>query len=159
MEYMFQPGFLGTGAPFFMDAVTLVVALLPLLVGLAILLAKKGRISLHSASQWFLFAFSVIIIGYFEYGVRAGGGFETFVKSSSLSRSSLFYFLIFHIIVSILTVLWWSFTIISGTLDYRRGTLPGKRSSAHRKLGYQSAWGIFATSLTGIWVYLLLFVY
>jgi len=142
-----------------MDTVTLVVALLPLLVGLAILWAKKGRVRLHIASQWSLFALSAIVISYFEYGVRIGGGFETYAKSSSLSGSFLFYFLIFHIVVSIVTILWWSFTLVSGSLNYRKGTLPGSYSLRHRKLGYQSAWGIFATSLTGVWVYLFLFVY
>ncbi|MDQ7067856.1 MAG: hypothetical protein Q9M40_07695 [Sulfurimonas sp.] len=41
MNYMFESGFLGTKAPFFMDFVTLLVALLPVLVYGAILLAKK----------------------------------------------------------------------------------------------------------------------
>ena len=54
MEYMFQPGFLGTRAPFFMDFVTIIVTLLPLLVGFAILLAKKKMFKLHIASQLFL---------------------------------------------------------------------------------------------------------
>jgi putative membrane protein len=40
MEYMFEVGFLGTRAPFFMDTVTLIVALLPLLIALAVTLAK-----------------------------------------------------------------------------------------------------------------------
>ena len=41
MDYMFQPGFLGTKAPFFMDFVTIIVAALPLLVAIAIYFAKK----------------------------------------------------------------------------------------------------------------------
>lgn len=36
MNYMFEAGFLGTRAPFFMDMVTLIVAGLPLLVAAAI---------------------------------------------------------------------------------------------------------------------------
>jgi len=41
MNYMFQPGFLGTRAPFFMDFVTLIVAFLPLLIGVAIWTAPR----------------------------------------------------------------------------------------------------------------------
>ena len=159
MEYMFQPGFLGTRAPFFMDFVTIVVTLLPLLIGFAILLAKKKMFKLHIASQIFLFIFSVIVVSYFEYGVRVDGGFETFVKESSLSESFIFYFLLFHIFVSIVTVVWWSRTIITGMMAYRKNILPGSFSVTHKKLGMQSAWGIFLTSLTGLWVYLFLFVY
>ena len=159
MEYMFQPGFLGTRAPFFMDFVTIIVTLLPLLTAFAILLAKKKMFKLHIASQIFLFIFSFIVISYFEYGVRVDGGFEAFVKESSLSESFIFYFLIFHIAVSIATMVWWIRTLITGMISYRKSTLPGSHTSAHKKLGMQSAWGIFLTSLTGLWVYLFLFVY
>ncbi len=159
MEYMFQPGFLGTRAPFFMDFVTLIVTLLPLLIALAILLARKKMFKLHIASQIFLFIFSFVVISYFEYGVRVDGGFETFVKESSLPERFIFYFLIFHIAVSIATLVWWSRTLIAGIIAYRNNTLPGSLSAAHKRLGTQSAWGIFLTSLTGLWVYLFLFVY
>jgi len=159
MEYMFQPGFLGTRAPFFMDFVTIIVTLLPFLIAFAILLAKKKMFKLHIVSQLVLFVFSVVVVSYFEYGVRVDGGFETFVKESSLSESFIFYFLLFHIFISVLTVVWWSWTIIAGMIAYRNHTLPGSLSAAHKKLGVQSAWGIFLTSLTGLWVYLFLFVY
>lgn len=159
MEYMFQPGFLGTRAPYFMDFVTIIVTLLPLLVAFAILLAKKKMFKLHIAFQLFLFVFSVVVVSYFEYGVRVDGGFEAFVKESSLSESFIFYFLLFHIFVSVVTVVWWSRTIIAGMIAYRNNRLPGSLSAAHKRLGMQSAWGIFLTSLTGLWVYLFLFVY
>lgn len=159
MDYMFQSGFLGTRAPFFMDFVTLIVTLLPLLIMLAILLAKKKMFKLHMISQLFLFIFSFIVISYFEYGVRVDGGFEAFVKESSLSETFIFYFLLFHIFVSIMTLVWWSRTLIVGMIAYRNKSLPGSLSASHKRLGIQSAWGIFLTSLTGLWVYLFLFVY
>jgi putative membrane protein len=67
--------------------------------------------------------------------------------------------LIFHIIVSVATVVWWSRTVLTGLIAYRNNQLPGKLSVKHKRLGIQSAWGIFLTSLTGLWVYLFLFVY
>ncbi|MDD3775960.1 MAG: DUF420 domain-containing protein, partial [Sulfurovaceae bacterium] len=84
MNYMFEAGFLGTRAPFFMDMVTLIVVLLPLLLSGTILLAKIGRYEAHKIAQVALFVVSVIVVGYFEYGVRIGGGFDEFVKGSSL---------------------------------------------------------------------------
>ena len=159
MEYMFQPGFLGTRAPFFMDFVTLIVALLPFLVMVAIYFAKRGKFKLHVASQLFLYIVSVIVVSYFEYGVRVGGGFETFAKESSLSKGFLFEFLLLHIVISIITVLWWTKTIVGGMKAYRAEMLPGEISASHRKAGLQSTVGIFLTSLTGVWVYLFLFVY
>lgn len=159
MEYMFQPGFLGTRAPFFMDFVTLIVTLLPFLIVLAIVFAKKKMYTVHIVSQIILFVFSVVVVGYFEYGVRLDGGFKTFVRESSLSENFIFWFLMFHILISVVTVVWWSRTVLTGVIAYRKNLLPGTASSKHRKLGIQSAWGIFLTSLTGLWVYLFLFVY
>ncbi len=159
MEYMFQAGFLGTRAPFFMDFVTIIVALLPLLIVIAIFFAKKGQMKLHIASQLFLFVFSLIVVGYFEYGVRVGGGFEDFAKESSLSQKFLFEFLLLHIVISIITVFLWSKTIVDAMKRYRAGTLPGEASASHRKIAKISTVGIFLTSLTGLMVYLFLFVF
>ncbi len=159
MEYMFEAGFLGTKAPIFMDIVTLIVGLLPALIYIAIIFAKRQQYKLHIALQLFLYFFSVIVVSYFEYGVRVGGGFDSYAKASSLPHDFLFGFLLFHIAISVVTLIWWSITIIFGLRGFYRDDLPGKRSKSHRRLGRQSAIGIFFTSLTGIWVYLFLFVY
>ena len=63
---MFQPGFLGTKAPFFMDFVTLIVAFLPLLVGIAISFARSRKYKLHSTVQILIFIISVLVVSYFE---------------------------------------------------------------------------------------------
>ena len=55
MEYMFHEGFLGTRAPMFMDMVTLIVALLPFLVGSAIYFAKIRKYKVHAFLQIFIF--------------------------------------------------------------------------------------------------------
>ena len=85
MDYMFETGFLGTRAPFFMDFVMIMVALLPLLALVAISMAKVKAYKLHALSQSIIFIVSVIVVGYFEYGVRAGGGFEKFMEQSNTS--------------------------------------------------------------------------
>jgi len=159
MEGMFASGFLGTRAPFFMDIVTLIVALLPFLVVLAIFFARRKKLKLHRASQLFLYIFSVLVVGYFEYGVRVGGGFEAFAKGSSLSKSFLFEFLLLHIGISLITVVWWTKTIVSGKKAYDDDTLSGKLFATHRRDGLLSTVGIALTSLSGVWVYLFLFVY
>ncbi len=159
MNYMFESGFLGTRAPFFMDFMTLVVALLPFLIIVAILFAKCKKIKLHIASQLSLYFLSIIVVGYFEYGIRIGGGFEVFAKGSSLSYSFLFGFLIFHIIISIISVIWWTKTVIGGLKAYNDDELPGVISKIHRRDGLLSMIGISLTSLSGIWVYLFLFAY
>jgi len=158
MNYMFQPGFLGTKAPFFMDFVTLIVALLPLLVGMAIYFAKRKDYTLHALIQILIFIVSVIVVGYFEYGVRLDGGYEAFVKNTHVSHNYLFVVLMVHIFIAVITLGIWASTLIRAKKDYERG-LPGPYSRSHRRAGFRTFIGITLTSLTGIWVYLLLFVY
>ena len=156
---MFETGFLGTRAPFFMDFVMIMVAVLPLLALAAIAMAKVKSYTLHARSQSIIFVISVIVVSYFEYGVRAGGGFPTFMEGSNTSYSYAFYVLIFHIAVALISLVIWIKTIWSARKAEKNGTLPGSASLAHKKAGQLTFFGIFMTAFTGIWVYVLLFVY
>jgi len=159
MDYMFQSGFLGTRAPFFMDFVMLIVAFLPLLTLGAISLAKIKSYKLHSLTQTIIFIFSVIVVGYFEYGVRAGGGFDTFMKESNSSHNYSLWVLLFHIAIAIISLIIWTRTLLLAKKASSSNSLPGVNSKMHKKAGQLTFIGIFLTSFTGIWVYLLLFVY
>ena len=160
MNYMFEAGFLGTRAPFFMDFVTLIVAFLPLLVGIAISFARKQKYELHGIVQTLIFIISLIVVGYFEYGVRLGGGYEAFVQNTQVSHDYLFIVLMIHIGISVITLGIWGSTIFHARKDSKRGgILPGSHSLSHKKSGMRTFIGIVLTSLTGIWVYLLLFVF
>lgn len=159
MEYMFQAGFLGTRAPFFMDIVTLIVAALPLLVFGAILLARKGYPKLHMLAQNIIFFVSLIVIGYFEAGVRVGGGFDAFVSGAGVSYNLALWVLIVHIIIAIVTLYFWTLTMIGANMQYAKKELPGKYSLGHRLLAIKATLGIIFTSFSGILVYVLLFVY
>lgn len=151
MEYMFHQGFFGTRAPFFMDLVTLIVALLPLLVGIAIYFARRKSYKLHAISQIFIYIFSVIVVSYFEFGVRLGGGFKLFMEGSTISYNYAFVVLMFHIAIAVMTLIIWTVTI----------TMVKKQlaTNTHKKVGIMTFAGVVMTSLTGIWVYALLFVY
>jgi putative membrane protein len=155
---MFQPGFLDTRAPFFMDFVMIMVALLPVLVGIAILFAKKRDYKSHAFTHKLLYIVSIIVVGYFEYGVRAGGGYEAFVKDSAVSHNYAFYVLIFHIIVAVIGFVIWTYTIIIASGDRKRRTLPGMYSASHKKAGIKTYIWIWLTAITGVWVYVLLFM-
>ena len=159
MDYMFAEGFLGTRAPFFMDFVTLIVALLPLLVYGSILLAKKKLYKMHALTQNIIFIVSVIVVGYFEYGVRVGGGFDAFMEGSGVSYTYSSIVLGLHILIAVVTLLYWSATIFKANSQYINGLLPGERSPAHKLLALKTFLGIVFTSFSGIWVYLLLFVF
>jgi len=148
---MTHPGFFGTRAPFFMDLVTLIVAFLPLLVTGAIILAKNKMYQLHAYAQIFIFAFSVIVLIYFETGVRIGGGFNAFMDGSSVTHGYAFFVLLLHIAIAVITLGVWGTTLIRAKYFLTTGL--------HKVLGRISFVGIILTSLSGIWVYLILFVY
>jgi len=151
MDLMFGTGFLGTRAPIFMDVVTLIVAFLPLLVASAIYLAKTKRYKAHAYAQIFIFAFSVIVLGYFETGVRMVGGFDFFMKDSGVPHNYALIVLIFHIAISVITLIVWATTLFMAKKQVQL--------SKHRKAGIITFTGVVMTSLTGIWVYFLMFVY
>jgi len=159
MEYMFQTGFLGTRAPFFMDIVTIIVALLPLLIYGAILFARKGFPKLHMLAQNIIFAVSLVVIAYFEVGVRVGGGFDVFVSGTAVSPTLAFWVLIVHILIALVTLYYWILTIIGANMQYAKKELPGRYSVGHRILAIKATLGIIFTSFSGILVYVLLFVY
>ncbi len=159
MDYIFQAGFLGTRAPLFMDIVSVIVAALPFLIFGAIMLAKKKNYSAHEKVQKLLFITSVIVVGFFEYGVRMEGGYKNLMEGSSVSHDYLLYVLIFHIIISVITLILWVMTLYYAKRYKRQSTLPGLYSEAHKKDGIRTFIGIILTMLTGAWVYALLFIY
>lgn len=159
MDYMFQAGFLGTRAPYFMDFVMIIVALLPLLALSAIAMAKMKSYKLHQISQTIIFVVSLIVVGYFEYGVRVAGGFDAFIEGSNTSYNYAFYVLVVHIFIAVLTILYWTKTLLAARKASKNNLLPGSASQKHKRAGQLTFTGIFLTSFTGIWVYVLLFVY
>ena len=88
-----------------------------------------------------------------------GGGYEAFVKNTHVSHDYLFVVLMIHIVISVLTLGIWISTIFRARSDSSQGGLPGNYSASHKKSGIRTFIGIVLTSLTGIWVYLLLFVF
>jgi len=159
MEHMFSQGFLGTRAPFFMDFVTLIVAVLPLLVFGAIILAKKKLYKLHAFAQNVIFVVSVIVVGYFEYGVRVDGGFDAFIEGSGISHTYASIVLGVHILIAVTTLVYWVITLYQANMQFAANSLPGTKSRSHKILAMKTFIGIVFTSFSGIWVYLLLFVY
>ena len=159
MNYMFQAGFLGTRAPFFMDFVTLIVVFLPIIVFASILLARKGHYVLHALTQNFIFVFAVIVLGYFELGVRVGGGFDAFMQGSGVSHTYASIVLVMHILIALAMLFYWILTVLNANIQFKKGLIPGAKSRHHKLLAAKTFIAIVFTSFSGIWVYLLLFVY
>ena len=159
MDSIFQPGFLGTRSPLFMDIVSVIVAFLPFLIFGAIMLAKNKNYKAHESVQKLLFVVTVIVVAFFEFGVRYVGGYKILMEGSSVGHNYFIYVLIFHIIISVVTLGLWTMTLYRARRYKRQKTLPGMDSTAHKKDGQRTFIGIILTMLTGGWVYALLFVF
>ncbi len=151
MNYMFESGFLGTRAPFFMDFVTLIVAALPFLMLGAIYFARIKKYKVHQIAQYALFVVSVVVVAYFEVGVRIGGGFDSFIEGSSVAHNYALIVLLVHILIAVVTLFMWILSLGRAKKYLREGK--------HKEMGKITFSGVVLTSLSGIWVYMLLFVY
>ncbi|MBC8238118.1 MAG: DUF420 domain-containing protein [Helicobacteraceae bacterium] len=151
MDFMYGPGFFGTRSPMFMDIVSAIVALLPFLMLGIIFLARMKKHKLHAQMQWVLYIVSVLVLTYFEIGVRLVGGFAKFMEGSGVEHDYAVIVLIFHIAVSVITLIIWTTTLLMAKKQLQL--------NKHKRAGYLTFFGVIMTSLTGGWVYLLMFVY
>jgi len=158
MEYMLQPGFFGTRAPLFVDIMTLLMAILPFLLAGAIHMAKLKKYGLHMALNIALFFVALFVIGYFEYGVVLAGAYDTGHNGSTSFPRYLIAILVLHLVIAMITLAMWANILYNASKHFQNG-LPGPRSKRHRKAGLRVFVGVILTALTGIWIYLLLFVY
>ncbi len=154
---MFETGFLGTDAPFYMDLITLYFALLPFLLGVGIFYAIRGNIDLHYKIQFRTFILTLLVIVVFEVGIRISGGYSEFMKGSNADPFWMLAFLIFHIFVAIISVVAWSALIYGAVKNYKleHQSIP----KYHKKIGKLVFLGLSATSIMGVMIYFFLFIY
>jgi len=155
---MFETGFFGTKAPMFMDIVTLIVVLLPLLVYGSIFLAIKKRLKWHKITQISLFIVTLLVVLFFEYGVRMDGGIKKYLTYTDLSDSFVIGFLMVHIAIATGMMAIWGRLLYLSYKAEKAGELPGKFSETHRRLTWVTNIFILLTSLSGFGVYYILFM-
>jgi putative membrane protein len=153
----FEPGFFGTRAALYMDAVTLYFALLPLLVMGAIALAMRRQYAAHYLAQMGIFALTLVVVVVFEVGVRISGGFLEYVKSSEVHYGFMVTFLVLHILVAIATVAAWAYLIYAARRAYRADGPDAFAFTTHKTLGRRVFAGILLTSVMGVSIYIFLF--
>ncbi|MEA1918785.1 MAG: DUF420 domain-containing protein [Campylobacterota bacterium] len=154
---MFETGFLGTSAPLYMDVVTLYFVLLPFLLAVGIRYAIKGNYDAHYKMQLWTFVVTLVIVVVFEVGVRVSGGFVKFMESSNANYTFMVAFLIFHVLVAILSVVMWSALIYGAVKRHKIEKEPLPIS--HKKIGKFVFLGLSATSIMGVMIYYFLFMY
>lgn len=151
---LFQTGFIGTKAPLYLDITTICFALLPFLLLIAIKFAIKKEFKKHIISQFIILFFTIIVVLVFEIGIRLDGGFAEYSKLSSLNYNFLLSFLIIHIIISVLTVIYWIYFLLTSYSRYSMNTF----STSHKKNGKYLFLAICLTSFMGVCIYIFLFI-
>ena len=156
---MFKSGFLGTNASFYMDFSTLYFTLLPFLLLFAIRYAIKKEYLKHIQSQITLFIITLIVLILFEIGIRIEDGFIHFAKQSLLPFSTLFTFLVIHIIIAVLSLVLWLYLIVSTYKNYAQGQFCYSLINSHKRLGEILFLALSISSIMGVLMYIFLFVY
>jgi len=155
---MFETGFVGTKAPLFMDITTLIVVLLPFLLAGSVYFANKKNYKVHKLTQIALFVITILVLFFFEYGVRLDGGIKKYMTYSDIPKSFIFGFLAFHITIATGTVIVWARLIYLSVKAEMNGDLPGKFSAMHRHLAKITTIAIYMTAITGFGLYYILFI-
>ena len=144
---------IGSKAPLFMDITTLIVILLPFLLASSVHFAYTKNYKVHKQTQIILFIVTILVLVFFEYGVRADGGIKKYMEYTDISDSFIFGFLAFHITIAVGTVL-----IYLSIKAEKNGDLPGKFSTMHRHLAKATTIAIYLTAVTGFGLYYILFI-
>lgn len=152
---MFEIGFLGTRALWFMDLVTLWFGVLPFLMGFAVWTAVRKRYTLHQRLQTILFVLTLVMVLVFEIGVRFTGGFVAYAEQSSISFGALASLLAVHILIAVAAVAAWAWLLIDSLRRYRTA---GQVGPGHKRYGIAVFAGMAVTSFMGVLIYLLLFI-
>jgi putative membrane protein len=152
---MFETGFLGTRALWFMDLVTLWFAVLPFLLAAAILLAMRKHYRVHLRLQSLGFGFTLAAVVVFEVGVRFTGGFVAYAEQSSFTFGPLASLLAVHVLIAVAAVGAWAWLLIDALQRYHRS---GEVAAVHKRYGRLVFAAMTLTSFLGVLIYYLLFM-
>jgi len=156
---MFPQGFLGTRADVLTDLITVGYGVIPLVLYLSALRARRGEHRLHRNIQCICLALLTVILILFETNIRLRGGSDALYLTSSFANTPLLRFsLIGHLAIAISTYVGWCGLTIASLRRFQR-TLPGDFGATHRRMGRLVIAGNVATAVTGMWIYLLGFVF
>ena len=158
MDFLREPGFLGTGAPMFMDFVTVVIVLMPLLVAGGIRFAKQKKYGLHAAVNTVLMVTSILVLGFYEYGILQAASNKVVDENALLSNSQLLWIIGIHIALALITLGMWVNIVLNASKHYEAG-LPGIYSKRHARAGKRLFIAIVVTSLLSLWIYYMVYVH
>lgn len=145
--------------PLHMNVMVIFFSILPFIVLVSIHYAKNKKYKLHLISQGFVLILTVLVLLFFEVMIRIDGGFFEFAKQSSMSHDFLIKYLFFHIALSLIAAFLWIRLFINSMIMYRAGKLESLKNSNHRRNGKITFLFLLLSCVTGIFLYLFLFIF
>ena len=158
MEYLFNIGFLGTRAPYYMDIIVIYLLLLPILISFSIYFATNRQYTLHRFTQVSLFLSTLSLLVVFNYAIYVAENLDELMSLSSVEYNHAFYLLIIQTILSVLMLILWLSTLLFAISDRRRKALPGFYSRSHRTSGKRLFVTILISILSNIYLYWVLYI-
>ena len=158
VEYLFDIGFLGTRAPYYIDGIIVYLLLLPILIMFSISLASSRKYALHRFMQTVLFLLTLVAVVSFNYGIHMIEDFDKLMSVSSVNYNQAFYILVLETILSMIMLILWLSTLLFAISDRRRRALPGFYSRSHKTSGRRLFVVIILAILTICCFYWLVYV-
>lgn len=162
-------GFLGNPTSFMLDFVVVaLVVLVPLLLYSLYVVKFQKKYTLHRNLQVALGVILLIAVGAFEVDMQwVQGGWENIMAKQldvlgeedlAAKIESVRTVLHIHLVFAIATPVLWIVTIVMALKRFENPPLPGAHSKTHKTLGWASTLALVATSVTGVWFYVVAFV-
>ena len=150
---------LSNNIPLHMNVMVIFFSILPFLVMTSIYFAKNKQYKLHFYSQGFILVLTVFVLVFFEIMIRIDGGFFEFAKQSNLPHGFLVGYLIFHIIIALIAAVLWIRLFIKSMNLYQKGKIAQIKASNHMREGKITFIFLLLSCITGVFVYLFLFIF
>ncbi|PLY10882.1 MAG: hypothetical protein C0626_04415 [Arcobacter sp.] len=145
--------------PLHMNVMVIFFSILPFVVLLSINYARNKKYKLHLISQGFVLILTLLVLAYFEVMIRIDGGFFEFAKQSNMSHDFLVKYLFFHIALSIIAAILWIRLFFNSMSVYRAGKIDSLKNSKHKRDGKITFLFLLLSCVTGVFLYLFLFIF
>jgi len=154
---MIPDGFFGTRADLIIDVVVVMFALWPFILFAIIWLAANGKFQAHRNFHFVVFACAFLLVLALEIDLRFSDLLIEIKQTPMYSSTWAKTIFAIHLVVALFTFISWVSLLIRSSKRFKK-QLPGEFSQQHKFWGKLIVTGLVLTSITGIALYIVVFV-
>lgn len=159
MKEFIKHGILGTRADLMMDIVIISLVVIVPAILVSIRNVKRSDFASHKKIQTSLLILLTIAVTLFEIDSQSAGGIFVLSKGSGLYQTAILNFSIYiHLFFSISTAFIWIFLVIFSLKYFPSPPIPNHFSKIHKFWGKLGMIDMIFTAITGIELYIMIFV-